>query len=129
MFEFSLFTGKVTTSGTGPNTTVVKKLYIKVFPGEFSFRAPRPKKAKKLIGEFVIRYSAKEWPIKKNGSIVGDPGFLDGISELLRFHNIISATDLSYAKVQHTIRDTVTIRLGDDLTQEILQRGWANLAK
>jgi len=129
MYESSILTGKVSTSGTGPNSKVVKRLYIKIFPGEFSYRAPRPKKAKKLIGELLIRYSAREWPIKKNGTIMDDPGFLDGISELLQQKNIINYKDLDYANTQHDLRDTITLTLGMKLTQEIIDRGWARLDK
>lgn len=129
MLETSLFTGKVTTSGTGPNTEVIKKLYIKIFPGEFSFRAPTPKKAKKIIGELIIRYSGKEWPIKKNGDLLGDPGFLSGISDILKQHNIVNINDLKYSHIQHPIKNTITLRLGKALTNEILERGWAIMTK
>jgi hypothetical protein len=127
MFESSVFTAKITTSGTGPNSTVSKKLYVKVFPGEFSNRPPRPKKAKKLLGELIIRYSAREWPIKKNGSIVDDPGFLAGLSEILRSHNVINADDIEYRVPQLELRDTISITLGSKLAQEFLDRGWASL--
>ena len=129
MNQSSILTGKVVTSGTGPNSKISKKLYIKMFPGEFSHRAPTPKKAKKLLGELLIRYSAREWPVKKNGSIIDDPGFLEGISELLKEKNVLNCNDLDYANHQHDLRDTITLKLGPKLTQEILDRGWAVLAK
>lgn len=129
MLESSIITGKVTTSGTGPNTTYQKKLYVKVFAGEFSVRPPTPKKAKVLLGELVIKYSAREWPVKKYGNILDDPGFLEGISDLLKSQNIINADLLSYSPTQYDIRDTVTIKVGTKLAQEILDRGWATLTK
>lgn len=125
MLENSLFTGKVTTSGTGPNSTVKKKLYIKAFPGLFSVRPPRLKKKHILLGELIIRYSAREWPIKKNGPLHGDPGFLEGISDILKNFNMKHYSDLTWNTDQYDIRDTVTIRLGSNLAQEFIDRGWA----
>lgn len=127
MFETSITTGKVTTSGTGPNTTVQKKLYVKIFAGEFSNRPPSPKKAKQLLGELVIKYSAREWPTKKNGSILNDPGFLNGISDLLKSHNILNADNLSYSTKQYDLRDSITLKVGTKLAQELLDRGLAKL--
>lgn len=127
MFETSITTGKVTTSGTGPNTTVQKKLYVKIFAGEFSNRPPSPKKAKQLLGELVVKYSAREWPTKKNGSILNDPGFLDGISFLLKSHNILNADNLSYSTKQYDLRDSITLKVGTKLAQELLDRGLAKL--
>jgi len=125
MLETSLFTGKVTTSGTGPNSTVKKKLYIKVFAGLFSVRPPRLKKKHVLLGELIIRYSAREWPVKKNGPLHGDPGFLEGISTILKEHNMKNYDDLTWNTDQYDFRDTVTIRVGSNLAQEFIDRGWA----
>lgn len=129
MFETSIITGKVTTSGTGPNTTQSKKLYVKIFAGEFSVRPPTPKKAKVLLGELVIKYSAREWPVKKYGNIIDDPGFLAGIADLLKSQNIINADSLSYSTTQYDMKDSITIKVGTKLAQEILDRGWATLTK
>lgn len=129
MFETSITTGKVTTSGTGPNTTVQKKLYVKIFAGEFSNRPPTPKKAKVLLGELVIKYSSREWPTKKYGNLLDDPGFLEGISHLLKGHSIANADDLSYSSKQYNVRDTITLKVGTKLAQELLDRGMAQLTK
>ena len=129
MFETSITTGKVITSGTGPNTSVQKKLYVKVFPGEFSTRPPTPKKAKALLGELVVRYSSREWPTKKYGSILDDPGFLEGVSELLKGHNIFNADDISYSTTQYDAKDTITLKVGTQLAAELLDRGMATLTK
>lgn len=129
MFETTITTGKVTTSGTGPNTTVIKKLYVKVFQGEFSNRPPTPKKAKQLLGELVIKYSAREWPVKKNGILLEDPGFLNGISNLLKSHNIQHADNISYSSTQYDFRDSITLKVGTKLAQELLDRGLAKLTK
>lgn len=129
MFETSILTGKVTTSGTGPNTEVKKKLYVKIFAGEFSERAPTPKKAKVLLGELVIKYSAREWPIKKYGNLLDDPGFLEGVKDLLRDKNCAHADALKYSSNQYDMKDTITLRVGKELAREILDRGWATLTK
>lgn len=129
MFETSILTGKVTTSGTGPNTDVQKKLYVKVFAGEFSERAPTPKKAKQLLGELVIKYSAREWPVKKYGNILDDPGFLEGVKELLRDKHCAHVDALKYSPTQYDAKDTITLRVGKALAQEMLDRGWAKLTK
>lgn len=129
MFDTSIITGKVTTSGTGPNTSVQKKLYIKIFQGDFSIRPPTPKKAKVLLGELVIKYSAREWPEKKNGTFVDDPGFLQGIIDLLKSLNISNADNVSYSTKQYDLRDSVTLKVGTKLAQELLDRGFAKLTK
>ena len=129
MMESSIITGKVSTTGTGPGTTIAKKLYVKIFPGNVWYRAPRPKKAKVLGGELIVRYSGREWPEKRNGSLIGDEGFLQGISMLLTEVNIVNNTDISYASEQHAIKETITLRTGTKLTQEILDRGWSHLDK
>jgi hypothetical protein len=129
MFETSITTGKVVTSGEGPNTSVQKKLYVKVFAGEFSVRPPTPKKAKVLLGELVIKYSAREWPEKKYGSLIDDPGFLNGVSQLLKAHNIENNELLSYSSKQYDMRDTITLKVGTKLAQELIDRGLAKLTK
>lgn len=85
------------------------------------------KKAKVLTGELLLRYSSRQWPIKKLGPIVGNQEILDGISNLLKEVNLKHNTDLSYSKEQHDIKETITIQLGKKLAQEILDRGWAKL--
>lgn len=128
MTDISIITGKITTTtppkGSSGNT---KRLYVKVFPGTFTMRAPRPKKAKILSGELLVRYSGREWPEKKNGPLVGDEGFLAGISGILKELNLVNVADISWAAEQHPIKETVTIRVGAKLAQEMLDRGLAYL--
>jgi hypothetical protein len=129
MFETSITTGKVVTSGDGPNTTVKKKLYVKIFAGEFSVRPPTPKKAKVLLGELIVKYSSREWPVKKYGSLIDDPGFLQGIGELLKGHNIVNVDQITYSRDQHDIKDTITLKVQTKLAEELLERGFAKLTK
>jgi hypothetical protein len=129
MFETNITTGKVVTSGDGPNTTVKKKLYVKIFAGEFSVRPPTPKKAKMLLGELIVKYSAREWPEKKYGSLIDDPGFLQGVSDLLKAHNIVNVDGITYSRNQHSIKDTVTFKVQTKLAEELLDRGFAKLTK
>ena len=129
MFETSIITGKLTTSGTGPNTKIQKRLYVKIFAGEFSNRPPTPKKAKVLLGELVVRYSAREWPAKKYGSLLDDPGFLEGVGLILKGLNITNYNNISYSTTQHDLRDTVTLKVGTKLAQELLDRGMAKITK
>lgn len=129
MFETSIVTGKLTTSGTGPNTSVQKKLYVKIFAGEFSNRPPTPKKAKVLLGELVVKYSAREWPVKKYGDLMDDPGFLEGVGSILKGLNFENYDNLSYSTTQYDMRDTVTLKVGTKLAKEILDRGLASLTK
>ena len=127
MTDLSIITGKITTSTPSSSNANAKKMYVKIFPGVFAMKAPRPKKAKILSGELLIRYSAREWPIKKNGDLVGDIGFLQGVSGILREANLINVDDISWSDEQHNIKDTVTIRVGTKLAKEIIDRGWAQL--
>lgn len=127
MTDLSIITGKITTSTPSSSNANGKKMYVKIFPGVFSMKAPRPKKAKVLTGELLVRYSAREWPIKKNGDLVGDQGFLNGISGLLRETNMINVDDISWSDDQKNIKDTVTIMVGSKLAKEIIDRGWAQL--
>ena len=128
MNEISIITGKITTA-TPPKggSGNPKRLYVKVFPGTFTMRAPRPKKAKILYGELLVRYSGREWPEKKNGPLVGDEGFLSGISGILKELNLANVSDISWAAEQHPIKETVTIRVGAKLAKEMLDRGLATL--
>ena len=80
-----------------------------------------------LSGELLVRYSGREWPIKKNGDLVGDQGFLQGISTLLRTANLVNVEDILWSDNQRVIKDTVTIKVGSKLAQEIIDRGWAQL--
>ena len=125
MLESSIITGKVTTTVESASNAKARRLYVKIFAGEFSLRPPRPKKAKVLMGELLVRYSGREWPEKKNGPLAGDQGFLDGIANLLKEHNVINAADISWPEEQRPIKETVTIRVGTVLAQEMVDRGWA----
>lgn len=127
MTDLNIITGKISTVTPSSSTGNPKKLYVKIFPGAFTMRAPRPKKAKVLSGELLVRYSAREWPEKKNGPLVGDEGFLNGISGLLKEVNLVNVTDISWADEQRDLKETVTIRVGPLLAREILDRGWAHL--
>lgn len=127
MIETSIITGKITTVMPSSSNGNAKKLYVKIFPGAFTMKAPRPKKAKVLVGELLVRYSGREWPEKKNGPIVGDMGFLSGISEILKEINLVNVDDISWATDQRPIKETVTIKVGSKLAQEIIDRGWAHL--
>lgn len=127
MIETSIITGKITTATPPRGSGNPKRLYVKVFPGTFTMRAPRPKKAKILSGELLVRYSGREWPEKKNGPLVGDAGFLFGISEILREVNLVNVDDISWSAEQHPIKETVTIRVGAKLAKEMLDRGLAYL--
>ena len=127
MLDTSIITGKAWTGNPSASNSIKKRLYIKVFPGEFWYRAPRAKKAKMYGGELFVRYSNREWPEKKNGPLAGDPGLLSGISELLRSLNLQYADDLYWAKVQHELKETLTLTAGSELAKEIVDRGWARL--
>jgi hypothetical protein len=127
MLDTSIITGKAWTGNPSASNSIKKRLYIKVFPGEFWYRAPRAKKAKIYGGELFVRYSNREWPEKKNGPLAGDPGLLSGISELLRSLNLQYADDLYWAKVQHELKETLTLTAGSELAKEIVDRGWARL--
>ena len=129
MMESSIITGRTTTSGSSAATGLTKRLYVKIFPGEFTLKAPRPKKAKILSGELLVRYSEREWPTKKNGPLAGDTGFLSGISLLLMDMNLVNVNDIDYAPVQRPIKETITIKVGPDLSKEIIDRGWASIDK
>lgn len=129
MSEISIITGKITTELPSSSNANPKRLYVKVFPGAFYMQAPRPKKAKVLVGELLVRYSGREWPEKKNGPIVGDAGFLSGISRLLADLNLANHDDISWAKDQRPLKETVTIKTGSKLSQEIIDRGWAHLSE
>jgi hypothetical protein len=125
--ESSIITGKITTKTPTTSNALGKRLYVKIFPGAFTLRAPRPKKAKILSGELLVRYSSREWPEKKNGPLVGDQGFLEGVANLLRDVNLVNVNDLYWPDEQRNLKETITIRVGKDLAQEIIDRGWASL--
>jgi len=127
MLDTSIITGKAWTGNPSASNSVKKRLYLKLFPGEFWYRAPRAKKAKTYGGELFVRYSGREWPEKKNGPLAGDPGLLLGISDLLKELNLQYASDISWAKVQHELKETLTLTVGPDLAKEIVDRGWARL--
>jgi hypothetical protein len=121
--ETSIITGKVLTGIPSASNAIQKRLYIKILPGSFWYKAPRPKKAKVHGGELLIRYSAKEWPIKKNGPLLGDLEFLAGIGTLLKEMNLNNVDDLSFASVQHPLKETLTLTVGPKLAKEIIDRG------
>ena len=125
MIGTSIITGRIQASEPVSNT--VKNLYVKVFTGQFQMKAPRPKKAKVLTGELLLRYSSRQWPEKKNGPMVGNSTVLEGLSLLLKEVNLLNSGDISWSKEQRDIKETVSIRVGPDLAQEILDRGWAVL--
>ena len=127
MLDTSIITGKAYTGNPSASNSVVKRLYLKIFPGEFWYRAPRAKKAKIYGGEIFIRYSNREWPEKKNGPLVGDPGLLSGISNLLKELNLVYADEIQYAPIQHKLKETLTLTVGSNLANEIVNRGWARL--
>jgi len=127
MVETSIITGKITTTTPSPGNANTKRLYVKIFPGAFTMKPPRPKKAKVLMGELLVRYSGREWPEKKNGPLVGDQGFLGGIANMLRELNLEHADDITWSDEQHAIKETVTIRVGTKLAREMLARGMASL--
>jgi hypothetical protein len=121
--ETSLITGKVLTGVPSASNAIQKKLYIKIFPGLFFYRAPRIKRAKVYGGELFVRYSEKEWPSKKNGPLTDDPEFLVAVGGLLRELNLENVSDIAYAKDQKSIKDTITITVGPLLAKEIALRG------
>lgn len=123
----SIITGKVLTSIPSASSGLSKQLYIKILPGEFWLRSPTPKKAKVLGGELLVRYSARQWPEKKNGPLVGDKSFLKGVSLLLTEVNLVNVTDISWAKEQKNLKETVTIKVGKLLAKELLDRGFGLL--
>lgn len=127
MLDTSIITGKAWTGNPSASNSVAKRLYLKLFPGEFWYRAPRAKKAKTYGGELFVRYSGREWPEKKNGPLAGDPGLLSGISGLLKELNLQHADEISWAKVQHELKETLTLTVGPNLAKEIVDRGWAQL--
>ncbi len=125
--ESSIITGKITTRAPSASNANEKRLYVKIFPGAFTMKAPRPKKAKVLIGELLVRYSSREWPEKKNGPLVGDQGFLSGVAALLKTINLVNVDDISWHEEQRPIKETVTIKIGPLLAKEIVDRGWATI--
>ena len=127
MLDTSIITGKAYTGNPSASNSIVKRLYLKIFPGEFWYRAPRVKKAKVYGGELFVRYSNREWPEKKNGPLVGDPGLLSGISDLLKELKLVNVSEIQYAKLQHSLKETLTITVGPNLAKEIVDRGWAKL--
>jgi len=127
MLESSIITGKAYTGNPSKSNSVQKRLYLKIFPGEFFYKPPRPKKAKVYTGELLVRYSNREWPEKKNGPLVGDPGLLVGIADLLRELKLEYASEIEYAKIQHDIKEVLTLSVGPNLAKEIVDRGWAIL--
>jgi len=127
MLDTSIITGKAWTGNPSASNSVAKRLYLKIFPGEFWYRAPRAKKAKMYGGELFVRYSGREWPEKKNGPLAGDPGLLAGISGLLKELNLQYSDEISWAKVQHELKETLTLTVGPNLAKEIVDRGWAQL--
>lgn len=127
--EISIITGKVFTSKLGAGSPAAKRLYIKIFPGVFWYKPPRPKKAKTYGGELLIRYSSREWPEKKNGPLIGDEGLLNGISTLLLNLNLTNVSDISYAKNQHLLKETITISVGSALAKEMVDRGMVPLTE
>lgn len=125
MIETSVVTGRI--QANNPVSQTPKSLYVKVFTGQFQMKAPRPKKAKKLTGELLLRYSSRQWPEKKLGPLVGNSEVLEGLSLLLKEVNLQNCSDISWSKEQRSIKDTATINVGAKLAQEILDRGWAIL--
>lgn len=127
MMESSIVTGKVTPTGLRAGASSPKPLYVKLFLGTFTLRPPRQKQAKVLLGELLVRYSGREWPEKKNGSLIGDEGFLSGVGKLLATVSLDNITDISYASVQRELKEIITIKIGSILAKEIVNRGWANV--
>jgi len=127
MLEISIITGKAWTGNPSASNAIKKRLYLKIFPGEFWYRAPRAKKAKVYGGELFVRYSSREWPEKKNGPLVGDPGLLSGISDLLREVKLKHADDLIWAKKQQNFKETLTLTVGNNLAREMVDRGFARV--
>ena len=125
MLDTSIITGKVYTGQSSASNSVRKRLYVKVFPGEFWHRPPRAKKAKVYGGELFIRYSGREWPEKKNGPLLGDQGLLESIGDLLRTVHLVNVNDITYATHQHNLKEVLTLSVGPDLAKEIIDRGWA----
>jgi hypothetical protein len=127
MLDTTIITGKIFTGQPSASNLISKRLYVKVFPGEFWHRPPRAKKAKVYGGEIFVRYSAREWPEKKNGPLLGDQGLLQSLGDLLRSVNLVNIEELSYAKVQHDLKEVLTISVGPNLAKEIIDRGWAKI--
>jgi hypothetical protein len=127
MLDTTIITGKVYTGQASASNSVSKRLYVKVFPGEFWHRPPRAKKAKVYGGELFVRYSGREWPEKKNGTLLGDEGLLASLGDLLRGVNLVNVEELSYAKTQHKLKEVITLSVGPNLAKEIVDRGWARL--
>ena len=127
MTDINIITGKINVNIPGSQAENGKKMYVKIFPGTFTMKAPKPKKAKVLVGELIVRYSGREWPEKKFGTLVGEPTFLSGVTELLTTLNLINTTQVSWAIEQTDLKESVSITLGTDLAQEIIDRGWANI--
>ena len=127
MLDTTIITGKVYTGQASASNSVSKRLYVKVFPGEFWHRPPRAKKAKVYGGELFVRYSGREWPEKKNGPLLGDEGLLASLGDLLRGVNLVNVEELSYATTQHKLKEVITLSVGPNLAKEIVDRGWARL--
>lgn len=124
MIETNIITGKITIML--PNSEQERSLYLKVNTGQFTKKAPTPKKAKVLVGELLVRYSSRQWP-KKFGPLAGNAAVLEGLSQLLKEVNLHYTKDISYSQEQHDIKETLTIKVGKLLAQEIVDRGWASI--
>lgn len=130
MTDLNIITGKILVSlpsSVVPEEIGNKKMYVKVFTGTFTMKAPRPKKAKVLYGELIVRYSEREWPEKKYGSIINNQSVVDGVVDLLKSLGLANFSEVSWAKEQQPIKGSITLKVGQALAQEIIDRGWAIL--